>query len=185
MTSHLKNSLYVDDLVLGAKNDKAFKVYKHTKETMSTGGFNLQKWHSNLSTLVQLISNMEKIPTVSTSDHEPGVVEEDLLVKLMIDQESTVTGEKQLKVLGPIWDTGADNLTFNLVKLLPVTKCSLLKWFSNIFDPLGNLAPYTIKLKIWFQELCMNKVDWDEELQGSSHNQWNVLVLELVSLDEV
>jgi hypothetical protein len=48
---------YVDDLVSGAQNDeKAFQIYEESKEIMSTGGFNLRKWHSNSSSLVNPIN---------------------------------------------------------------------------------------------------------------------------------
>ena len=60
---------------------------------------------------------------MSTSNHEPGVVEEDLpFAKSTIGRESTVTGEKQVKVLRAIWETGADNLTFNLTELIEYAK---------------------------------------------------------------
>lgn len=162
ITERLKDSLYVDDFVSGAEDDeKAFEVYKGAREVMSRGGFNLRKWHSNSSTLVQSINNLESNVTASSFDDGPGVVGEDLsFAKSTIGQQPTA-GETQVKVLGVIWDTGTDTFSFNLVELikyaksLPVTKRSLLKWSSKIFDPLGYLTPFTIKLKSFFQELCM------------------------------
>ena len=83
------------------------------------------------------------------------------------------------------WDTVADAFLFNLAELIeyarspPVTKRSLLKWSSKIFDLLGFLSPFTIRLKILFQVLCLDKIDWDGELQEDSRKQWNVLISEL------
>ena len=89
------------------------------------------------------------------------------------------------------WDTVADAFLFNLAELieyarsLPVTKRSLLKWSSKIFDPLGFLSPFTIRLKILFQVLCLDKIDWDGELKGESRQQWNVLISELEILKTI
>ena len=52
-----------------------------------------------------------------------------------------------------------------MARKLPLTKRSVLKLSAKIFDPLGFLSVFTINLKILFQVLCTNKVDWDEELQ--------------------
>ena len=72
-----------------------------------------------------------------------------------------------------IWKFETDEFTFNLKELnnygssLTVTKHSLLK----IFDPLGFHTPFTIKLKNWFQEFCLNKVDWDEVMNDSERKK--------------
>ena len=54
MAELLEKSLYVDDLITGEDNDeKAFSVYKKSKQIMSEGGFNLQKWNSNSRELLK------------------------------------------------------------------------------------------------------------------------------------
>ena len=89
------------------------------------------------------------------------------------------------------WDTIAGAFLFNLAELieyarsLPVTKRSLLKWSSKVFNPLGFLSPFTIRRKILFQFLCFDKIDWDGELQGDSRKQWNVLISELEILKTI
>lgn len=75
-----------------------------------------------------------------------------------------------VKVLGMNWDTIADEFFFNFSDLynygksLPTTKRSVLKLSAKTFDPIGFLTPCTIEAKIFFQELCLGKVDWDSEL---------------------
>ena len=49
-------------------------------------------------------------------------------------------------------------------KTLPATKRSLLKASEKIFDQIGILSPFTVNLKILFQLLCCDRVDWDEKL---------------------
>jgi hypothetical protein len=82
--------------------------------------------------------------------------------------------EKSVKVLGSNWNTNSDELFFDLenlityAKSLPITKRASLKLTAKIFDPLGFLSPFTIRLKAMFQILCCDKIDWDEELHGDS-----------------
>lgn len=37
---------------------------------------------------------------------------------------------------------------------------------------MGFLTPLTIEMKILFQELCINKTNWDKELQGTLLHRW-------------
>lgn len=78
-----------------------------------------------------------------------------------------------VNVVGMTWDTVADEFFFNFNDLYnygispPATKCSVLKLSAKIFDPIGFLTLPTVKTKILFQELCLIKVDWDNELHNT------------------
>ena len=197
IVGHLKKSLYVDDFVSGAENDeKALEIYTGSKQLMSVGGFNLRKWSSNSDDLTKSIDTLENRETDRLTGRStvgtPDVVQEDSsYTRSTIGKEAIVTETTQVKVLGMAWDTVADAFLFNLAELieyarsLPVSKRSLLKWSSKIFDPLGFLSPFTIRLKILFQVLCLDKIDWDGELQGDSRKQWNVLISELEILKTI
>ena len=159
---------------------------------MTKGGFNLRKWSSNSSDLVKSIDALEVNENKSLIDSDSGVTQEDLsFTKSTIAKESTLTAPTQVKVLGMAWDTAEDTFLFNLTELieyaksLPVTKRSLLKWSSKIFDPLGFLSPFTIKLKILFQIMCLDKLDWDGELQDDLRKQWNSLLSEIEFLNDI
>ena len=142
MVEHLRESLYVDDLVSGAQNDeKAFQIYEESKEIMSTGGFNLRKWHSNSRSLMNSINALEDKVVSSSPDNQPGIIEEDLsYAKESIAQESAPANKTQIKVLGKIWHTDTDMLLFNFeelieyVKSLPMTKRSFQShyWYSHL-----------------------------------------------------
>ena len=72
----------------------------------------------------------------------------------------------------------------NLAHSLPVTKRSaILRLSAKIFDPLGFLSPFVIQIKIIFQEICTEKIDWDQNLVGKTLDSWNSLEAELESLD--
>ena len=63
------------------------------------------------------------------------------------------------KVLGVIWNTEIE-FDFSDIctqaKELPVTRRLLLRMTARIFDPLGLLSPFTIFLKVLFQDLCVD-----------------------------
>ena len=96
-----------------------------------------------------------------------------------------------VKVLGSIWNTDTDQFTFDLLdlsqhaSLLPTMKRSLLKISAKIFDPLGLLSPFTIQWKVLFQELCIERTDWDDQLKGDHLKKWKSLILELQTLNSV
>ena len=78
---------------------------------------------------------------------------------------------KVYKVLGVLWDADVDVLTFDLSKFLRdsllvevVTKRHVLRTLSQIFDPLGLFAVVVFILKMMFQEVCAQKIDWDAPL---------------------
>jgi len=53
-----------------------------------------------------------------------------------------------------------------------VSKRSLLRVTVCIFDLLGFLSPFVIRLKILFQTLCTNKINRDEALSGDHLAAW-------------
>ena len=59
-----------------------------------------------------------------------------------------------------------------------LVKRTVLKLVVKIFDPLGLLNAFTVKLKI-FQSLCKHKTAWDEELRGEMRVLYDSLMTEL------
>ena len=110
------------------------------------------------------------------------------LRSLIIDNSSN---EKSVKVLGSNWNTHSDELFFDFedlityAKLLPITKRALLKLSAKIFDPLGFLSPFTIGLKVMFQILCCEQIDWDKELHRDSRDMFNSFVTDLQHLSNI
>ena len=183
----LKKSLYVDDLVTGEGDEaKALELCSKSKSLMQRGGFNLRKWKTNSKIVQEAINGMNDRANPTT---EPGstksITEED-------ESYAKTTSENAIvKVLGSIWNTDTDQFTFDLVdlsqhaSLLPTTKRSFLKISAKIFDPLGLLSPFTIQWKVLFQELCIERTDWDDQLKGDHLKKWKSLILELQTLNSV
>ena len=184
IVSLLRKSFYVDDFAGGASNDsEAVEVYEGPQSLMSTGGLTLRKWHTNSKHLQQKIA----------ADQAPNLIEtnDDNLARSTETSDNGQARKEPVKVLGMPWDVDEDTLLHDYVKLsryantLSATKRSVLQLSAKIFDPIGLLTPFTIKMKIFFQELCLAKIDWDDELKGELLVKWKRLVQNLADLKDI
>jgi len=53
-------------------------------------------------------------------------------------------------------------------KGLPATKWNTLRLLAGVYDPLGLISPVTVSVKIISQEICRQKCEWDEQLEGGA-----------------
>ena len=72
-----------------------------------------------------------------------------------------------------------------MVAKLPANQRSLLRVTASIFDPLGFLSPFVVRLKLLFQTLCCKKVGWDEPLEGKSFKLWNEFLSDFEILNQI
>ena len=89
------------------------------------------------------------------------------------------------------WDVHSDHFYFdfreliNYARSLLSTKRSVLKFESKIYDPLGWLTPFTVSIKIHFQQLCVQETDWDSELDTEMKIKYSKLISDLKHLDKI
>ena len=196
IVQHIEDSLYVDNLVSGAEDvDKGFELYKTSRKVMAEGSFNLRNSQSNSVALINKIKETEESIKnecqTTEREVEPNLIQEEDETYTKSTIGSGTNDEKTVKLLGVGWNCESDDLLFNLSDLidfakdLPVTKRSLLKLTAKIFDPLGMLSPFVVKMKSLFQVICQEKKDWDEPLCGDLLKEWNSIVNELPSLNAV
>ena len=174
----LLNSTYVDDIVMSADTDEAaFELYTQSKDIFRRGGFNLRKFVSNSQELQQRIDCAEGM---THSFHE---LEESFAQATLGMTPNASIGE--YKILGVSWNPTSDHLIFNLTKLARLTSClqptkrNVVSLIGRFYDPLGFLAPVTIRFKVLFQKLCRDKLEWDESLPEELIGEWNKLVSDL------
>ena len=131
----LRDSLYVDDLVSGAKDsEKASKLYHESKEIMNKGGFNLRKRHSNSQELMKSVNPTDG--NASTKTHKSSVSEDDQsFAKACVARECKVQSGTQVKVLGSICDTLTDTLLFNFEDLIKYAKSLPTTWVFWLHSP--------------------------------------------------
>lgn len=98
--------------------------------------------------------------------------------------------DKQVSVLGMIWNTKRDVLKFDLEKVMkkleePCTKRALLSITNMIFDPLGFVCPFTLKPKLLLKKACEEKVGWDEDLPQSIAKEFAKWKTEILCLEDI
>ena len=149
----MKTNLYVDNLISGCNSeDEAIDYYQQSRCIMNAARFNLRSWSSNSSRL-----------------------------RSVIVQDNTNDPSTTVNVLGLRWDTLKDTLSFtprhfqSLTSTSLVTKREILRDSAQIYDPLGLIAPITVKAKILVQTLWKQKIDWDEPLDQDSTNAWSTI----------
>ena len=102
-----------------------------------------------------------------------------------------------IKVLGVLWNTEQDLIMFNIT--LPErkehfdTKRSFLETSAVIFDPLGLLSPFVMKIKLLFQKVWLAeeketikaKKGWDSPLSKDIQQEWDKIKTEIETLNEI
>ncbi|CAG7726031.1 unnamed protein product, partial [Allacma fusca] len=158
---------YVDDLMSGAHSSTAaIKLQSQLVNLFACGGFPLKKWSSNDPQVLAAIPE-EFLDYADTHS---------------IDDDPVV------KTLGLQWHPSRDTFSFKVrvpVHQPGLTKRTMLSEMSRLFDPLGWLAPVTIKFKVTFQKLWEVPTEWDEELTDDVKDVWALIKAELPQLEPI
>lgn len=150
----VKKDFYMDDGMSGFDTEEmCIKLCRDLKELLSRGKFELRKFVSN-STRV-----LESIPAADREIKLPMEINLDNTVKTLGIHYHPTTDEFQFKVNLDATDEWP-------------TKRSLLSETSKLFDPLGWLAPVVIKAKIMFQKLWQEGLTWDQKLPEEIAVPW-------------
>ncbi|XP_077536079.1 uncharacterized protein LOC144148418 [Haemaphysalis longicornis] len=164
----LRESFYVDDLIIGMDDvDRAHQIYSEAKAVMAEAGMELRKWASNISSL------------------------RDLFIKDKLALEDEGGDATTMKVLGVSWNRIDDTLLIStgnvtaFINTKPTTTRTLLQTFARIYDPLGFLAPFTVRAKVIFQDLWKLQHPWDSPLQREQLTAWNAWCSELTELQHL
>jgi hypothetical protein len=64
------------------------------------------------------------------------------------------------------------------------TKRLILKLSATVYDPLGLIAPYTVKARSILQELWKVDINWDSQIPEEFSQRWNDWLGELFQLAE-
>ncbi|GFX64673.1 integrase catalytic domain-containing protein [Trichonephila clavipes] len=167
----LNSSIYVDDLICG-QNDvpDALRTTLECLQIFSDAGMLLRKWRSNSKQLNLLWQQGVKTESSETS---------------------AIDLRPPTKVLGLAWDPENDLIYFDPKDLLKFmsrrgeSKRFILSVVGRIFDPIGILGPFVIKLKCLLQELWTLGVEWDSELPPKLRHKWQQWSSEAEGLTEI
>ena len=139
-------STYMDDSMDSVANeDQGIELHKQLSQLLRQAGMHARKWLSNSSRVLRDIPLQDRKAEVDLdADYLPST-----------------------KTLGVWWLSDQDVFTFREnapSSDVKYTKRNFLKQIATLFDPIGFLAPFTIRAKMLLQQMWMAGLDWDEEL---------------------
>ena len=142
----IDKSTYMDDSMDSVQFEiQGTQLYHQLSALLSKAGMHARKWLSNSSKV------LGEIPL------------EDRKAEVDLDRSQLPCA----KTLGVWWRANADVFTFK--ENVPeedttYTKRIFLKKIATLFDPIGFLAPYTIRAKMLLQDMWTAGIDWDDKL---------------------
>ncbi|XP_037873734.1 uncharacterized protein LOC119630005 [Bombyx mori] len=169
----IQNKHYEDDFLDSFKGLKdAVRITTDVRRIHEKAHFELKQWKSNSPSLLETLGENENGNQVELYKPE----------------------EKTERVLGLIWKTEKDVLTFdlNLTRIPPPlvegkkpTKREALKVVMSLFDPLGFVSPVTNRAKQLLQEVWRRGTSWDDEIDNDLSTHWQAWVKQLRNLHNI
>lgn len=100
------------------------------------------------------------------------------------------------RVLGLLWNTEEDQLLLNVKNHdfaeKPDTKRSFLEFSASLYDPLGLISPFMMKVKILFQQIWLTESaggkkpkSWDAPLPDVIQEQWDEIKKDMKNLRDI
>ncbi|KAK0139185.1 hypothetical protein N1851_024265 [Merluccius polli] len=151
----VERHFYVDDGLISLPSEtEAIDLLKRTQASLAESNLKLHKIASNSVTVMQAFT-----PDDLAADlRDLGLDKEELPVQ---------------RSLGLCWNIDFDTFTFKVaVNDKPFTRRGVLSTVNSLFDPLGFVAPVTIKGRALLRELSADIHEWDTELPADKLNKW-------------
>ncbi|XP_076660490.1 uncharacterized protein LOC143363843 [Halictus rubicundus] len=158
----IKKNSYMDDFLVSRSCVKeTLDLVRNITKINARANFKMHSWASNASAIVNAMTREE-----SMRDGD----------------ETRLCDRRGEKVLGLFWDTKTDELAFKAdTERIPAevtrglrkpTKREYLRVIMSIFDPLGFLAPFTVRSKILMQKIWRSGIGWDDSLRDEENVNW-------------
>ena len=159
VTNHIRTSFYVDDFLGGANTiQEAIELFHNLRAILLKGGFNLCKWRSSSSEVLQ------NIPP-------------DLQEKSPVKDNTTPQATSHSKALGLEWDSRQDHMSPSICvsDSYRPTKRGIISDVAKTYDIMGWIAPTVLSMKMLYQTLWQKGHEWDEEVPpelADLHARW-------------
>ena len=159
------NSFYMDDYLGSVKNPETALFLSHSLvELLKLGGFNLTKLISNAPNLFLKLNP----PKTSANNSKETIT-------------AAINPETASHFLGTKWDHITDTLVVsrgvNRELKDSVTQRSVLSFVSSVFDPIGLVAPYTVRARLLLKDIWrLGGKQWDDPLPNElcrRFTDWN------------
>ena len=163
----IMKSTYMDDSMDSVQTEEqGIDLYRQLSFLLTNAGMHAHKWLSNSSNVLSAIPPQDRKSKVD------------------LDRDQLPC----TKTLGVWWLAEEDIFTFKEHvpdKSMPYTKRNFLKKIATLFDPIGFLAPFTIRAKMLLQDMWTSGLEWDDELTEPLMNCARAWFSELQTLREV
>ena len=158
----LSKNAYLDDIFIGNSNVKTVK--------------------KDLGQLIHVL-NQGDFPSHKIISNTPEV---------LTDIEDSLKGPTDMaKIYGQQWNLITDTLSFNFKNKIDIehnnnyTKRIILSEMMSLFDLLGLVQPYHLKIKLLFQNLCKIKLSWDDQIPQNFVEEFKSWIHELPLLQKI
>ena len=172
VASIVDNSFYVDDMLHSFPDiQTATNARRGVTDVLKGGGFHIRKWLSNSAEVLDTIPEVDRAAEV--------------VVNLRDQADSFLPTSK---ALGITWLAKEDEFAFRYPQPEPIdelTKRVVLRETASIFDPRGQLTPFTIRPRMMFQEACIRGHGWDDVLSADEQKRWKKWFSELPDLSAI
>ena len=142
----VKKHCSMDDLVpLVDSAEKAIDTRRQLTEMGDKAGFHIRRWVSNRPEVLADVPEVDRASKIDLKKNQFPVT----------------------KTLGVSWSAQNDQLLFHYLappEDFPYTKRNVLKRTATLFDPLGFLAPFVVKAKLFVQQAWLEALEWDDAL---------------------
>jgi hypothetical protein len=151
----LHENFYVDDgLTSVASEEEAITLIQGSIDLCSRSGLRLHKFVCNSRGVLESIDNSYKAENIK----EINPLTDNLPIE---------------RALGVLWCIESDQFKFRVsVKPQALTRRGVLSTVCLVYDPLGFIAPVVLQGKALLQEMCKDKMDWDDRLPLSLRSRW-------------
>ena len=160
-------STYMDDSMDSvATEEQGIELQRQLSNLLTKAGMHARKWLSN---------SPKVLGEIQIHDRK---------FEVDLDRE----GLPASKTLGVWWSADNDSFTFKENQpdeSMLYIKRNFLRKIATLFDPIGLLAPYTVRAKLLLQEMWTAGLEWDEELSDpliSAARTWFGELTELTQL---
>ena len=162
----VENNFYVDDCLKSVETEEAaIRLVNQLNKLLALGGFRLTKWMSNRRNILTSIPASERAKSVMDLDLDHLPVE---------------------RTLGVLWNVESDKFEFRSIKKdKPTTRRGILSLVSSLYDPLGFVAPIIFVAKLLLQDLCRQKLGWDEAVGDVATHLWENWLEDLPHLSKL
>lgn len=165
---YVERDFYVDDGLKSFSTEaEAICVIKRAQEMLAASNLRLHKIASNRPAVIEAFPPEDRAKEIK----DLNLLTDDLPLQ---------------RSLGVSWNIATDTFTFQISDdEKPYTRRGVLSMVNSLYDPLGFLAPVTIRGRLLLRELSKQAEDWDTPLPDDMEGEWKTWKTSLQDLQEL